>query len=210
MKNNIFSITKLMIAFFLCAMGIVLTINVKLGLAPWDVFHSGVSKVINITMGQANIAVGIVVIIINMILGEKLGWATLLNVVAVGIFIDILMFNNLIPLFEGLALRIIMMIFGLILIGFGTYLYLSVGWGAGPRDGLMVAVSKKTKKPVGLIRSSIELIALTIGYILGGTVGGGTIVTAFLIGPIIQIIFRIFKFDVNKIEHKFIGQNVKL
>lgn len=210
MKKNILSITKLMIAFFLCAMGIVLTINVKLGLAPWDVFHSGVSKLINITMGQANIAVGIVVIIINSILGEKLGWATLLNVVAVGIFIDILMFNNLIPLFEGLALRIIMMILGLILIGLGTYLYLSVGWGAGPRDGLMVAVSKKTKKPVGLIRSSIELIALTIGYILGGTVGGGTIVTAFLIGPIIQIIFRIFKFDVNKIEHKFIGQNVKL
>ncbi|WP_278523516.1 YczE/YyaS/YitT family protein [Clostridium cochlearium] len=160
MKKIALNIIKLMIGFFLFAVGIVMTINSDLGLSPWEAF------------------------------------------------MDVIMFNNIIPSFQGIYLRIIMMMIGLFIIGIATYLYLSVGWGAGPRDGLMVALSKKIKKPVGLIRSSIELMALILGYILGGSVGIGTFITVLCIGPIVQIVFKIFKFDVNKVEHKFIGQHL--
>lgn len=208
MKKIALNIIKLMIGFFLFAVGIVMTINSDLGLSPWDAFHNGLSKSINITMGQASIGVGIIVVTVNSIFGEKVGWGTLLNVLTIGAFMDVIMFNNIIPSFQGIYLRIIMMMIGLFIIGIATYLYLSVGWGAGPRDGLMVVLSKKIKKPVGLIRSSIELMALILGYILGGSVGIGTFITVLCIGPIVQIVFKIFKFDVNKVEHKFIGQHL--
>ncbi len=210
LKGKGLTIIKLFAGLFLYAAGIVMTINANIGLAPWDVFHQGLSKTFGITIGQASIGIGIIIIIINSLFKEKVGWGSLSNMLFIGVFVDILMLNHIIPEFENPVLRALMMFSGMFVIGVATYLYISVGLGAGPRDGLMVALTKRTGKSVRLVRNTIETVVVIIGYFLGGTVGVGTLVIALTIGVFVQLAFQLFKFDVKKVEHRFIDEDIKL
>lgn len=209
MKTVIYRILRLFTGLIFYAVGIVMTIHANLGLAPWDVFHQGLSKVINISMGQASIGIGLILIIINSLFGERLGWGTICNMFFIGFFMDILMFNHLIPIFDNWILRLIMLLFGMFLIGIASIFYIGASLGAGPRDGLMIALTKKTGKSVRFIRNSIELSVLGVGYLLGGFIGIGTLITALAIGYIIQFTFRLFHFDVGKIQHRFIDDDIR-
>ena len=203
------SIARLFLGYFVCAIGIVMTINANLGLAPWDVFHQGLSNVFGITIGKAHIIAGLTILVISSLLKEKVGWGTLFNMIFVGTFVDFLMFNHLIPIFDSFILSFIMMLLGMLVLGFGCYLYISVGWGSGPRDGLMIALVKKAKKSVRLIKNSQEIIAVIIGYLLGGSVGIGTLVMAITGGYFMQFAFKVCKFDVNRIQHRFIDDDIR-
>ncbi|MGM9985953.1 MAG: YitT family protein [Bacillaceae bacterium] len=197
-------IVRLIIGLFLYAFGIVLTIHANIGLAPWDVFHQGLSKTLPITMGSASIIIGCVILLLNYYLGEKVGWGTIANVFFIGIFMDILMKSGFIPYGRMLFIQIGMAIVGMLAIGFASWLYIGSELGAGPRDGLMVALTKKTGKSVRFIRSSIEITVLVIGALLGGTFGFGTIFMSLTIGYFIQIAFKIARFDVKKVNHRVI------
>ncbi len=210
MKEKGLTIIRLFAGFFLYSAGIVMTINANIGLAPWDVFHQGLSKTFGITIGQASIGIGIIIVIINSLFREKVGWGSLGNMLFIGVFVDLLMLNHIIPEFENLVLRVLMMFSGMFVIGVATYLYISVGLGAGPRDGLMVALTKRTGKSVRLVRNTIETVVVIIGYFLGGSVGVGTLVMALTIGVFVQLAFQLFKFDVKKVEHRFIDEDIKL
>ncbi len=210
MKKSLLTLGRLFLGLFLYAVGIVLTINANLGLSPWQVFHQGVSKHIGITMGQASITVGFIFVILDWILGEKLGIGTICNMIFIGVFIDVLMLNNLIPVFSNLFAQVLMMILGMFVIGVASYFYIGAGLGSGPRDGLMVALTKRTKKSIGFIRNSIELSVLTIGYMLGGTVGVGTLIMVIGLGYFVQFTFKLFKFDVSKVKHKFIDDYIRI
>jgi uncharacterized protein len=209
MRSLMLRITRLFFGLFLYATGIVMTINANIGLSPWDVFHEGFSNSVGITMGQASMLAGFTIIVLNTIFGEKVGWGTVANMVFIGIFMDILMINNIIPIFENLVLKIIMMILGLLVIGTASYFYISAGLGAGPRDGLMIALTKKTNKSVRFIRSCIEITVVIVGYVLGGTLGIGTLIMAFMMGPAVQFMFKIFKFNVGTVKHRFINEDFK-
>lgn len=209
MKQMMHRIIRLFIGVFLYAVGIVLTINANLGLAPWDVFHQGLTHLISITMGQASIAVGIILVIFNSVLGERLGWGTLCNMLFIGLFIDLIMLNHLIPICKGVIPGTIMMVLGMAFIGVASYFYIGAGLGSGPRDGLMIAITKKTSKSVRFVRNGIELTALVVGYILGGYAGVGTLIMAVTLGYIIQFVFKILRFDVSSIKHRFIDEDVK-
>lgn len=209
MKKWALKVLKLFLGYFVCALGIVMTINANLGLAPWDVFHQGISNVFRITMGKAHILVGVSIVILNSILEEKVGWGTLFNMIFIGIFIDILMLNNLVPVFDGFILSFIMMLLGMLVLGFGCYLYISVGLGSGPRDGLMIGFVKKTNKSVRLVKNTQEIIAVAVGYILGGHVGIGTLIMAIVGGYATQFAFKLAKFDVSQVKHRFIEDDVK-
>lgn len=193
----------------LYAVGIVMTINANLGMAPWDMLHQGLANIFNITFGVASIYVGILLLVINTFLGEKVGWGTVFNIICIGFFVDFIRHYNLIPIFDNILLRLISMLFGLFVIGVGSRFYLSVGLGAGPRDGLMVGLTKKTKKSVRLIRNSIEMAVATIGYLLGGPLGIGTVIMATTTGFFIQFAFSLFRFDVKKIRHRSIDMDIK-
>jgi len=196
-----------MTGYFLYALGIVMTINAKQGLDPWGVFHQGLSSQLNITFGTVVQIVGAVIVLLDFILGEKIGWGTIGNVIFIGMFIDLISKNNLVPVFENTYLGYLMIFIGMFSISLAAYFYISAQLGAGARDGLMIALTKRTKKPVGLVRGLIEVTALTIGYFLGGPVGWGTLIMSLMIGFFFQITFRMFKFDVNKIEHRYIDQD---
>lgn len=209
MKEILKRVAKLFLGLFLYALGIVMTINANLGLAPWEVFHQGLSKILGITMGQASISVGIILVILDSLFGERLGWGTLCNMIFIGLFLDILMLNNLVPVFQSLIPKFIMMLLGVFTIGVASYFYISAGLGSGPRDGLMIALTKKTDKSVRFLRNCIELSVLAIGYLLGGSVGVGTPIMALSAGYFVQFAFRLFKYDLKETQHRFIDEDIK-
>lgn len=210
MKKHFIGLIKLILGLFLFAVGIVMTINANLGVAPWDVFHHGLSLTTNITMGSASILVGILIVLIDISLGQNIGWATIMNMLLIGAFMDILMLNNLIPIAHSFLPGIIMLLTGILIEGYGCWIYISVGMGAGPRDGLMVVLTKKTGKSVRLVKSLVDVCAVTTGYLLGGKLGIGTLIMALLGGQIFQFAFRTVKFDVKGIHHRFIQDDIKL
>ncbi|MDD4503191.1 MAG: hypothetical protein PHS15_00015 [Clostridiaceae bacterium] len=209
MKEIIRRIAKLFLGLILYALGIVMTINANLGLAPWDVFHQGISRNIGITMGQASICVGIVLVITDSLFGERIGWGTLSNMIFIGLFLDILMLNNLVPIFQSVVPSFIMMLLGMFIIGIASYFYISAGLGSGPRDGIMVALTKKTTKSVRFIRNCMELSVLAAGYLLGGSVGIGTVIMAVSTGYFVQFAFKLFKYNLKETEHRFIDEDIK-
>ena len=210
MKKSLLTLGRLFIGLFLYALGIVCTINAKLGLSPWDVFHQGASNLSGITMGQASILTGLLIVILDWVLGEKVGLGTICNMLFIGLFMDLLMFNHLVPTFDNIIMRVIIMFLGMFIIGIASYFYIGAGLGSGPRDGLMLALTKKTNKSVRFIRNCIEFVVLVAGYFLGGTVGLGTVIMVFGGGYFVQFAFKIFKFDVKKVKHVFIDDYAKL
>lgn len=199
---------RLMFGYFLYALGIALTVDANLGLAPWDVLHQGLSQTLGITFGTASIGVGIIIVALNVKLGERVGWGTIGNMIFIGVFLDLLFGSGLLPSLESVPLRVIQLFAGMYTIGLASYVYLGCGMGSGPRDGLMVALTKKTGKPVGLIRSGIELCVLAVGYFLGGSIGIGTVLTAVGIGFAVQNVFKLVKFDVKGQKHRFVDEDL--
>lgn len=209
MKKIILQVSRLLGGLFLFALGVVMTLNANIGVGCWDVLNQGIVRKIPITLGQANIAVGAVLLIINWKLGEKIGWSSVANMIFIGVFMDFLLMNNIIPMIHGGILSVLMILLGLFIIGIGSYLYIGVGLGTGPRDGLMVALTKRTNKSVRFIRNSIEVCVSIIGYMLGGFVGVGTVIISLSIGYFVQFAFKLFKFDVKTVEHRFIDEDIK-
>lgn len=200
---------RVVVGLFIFAAGIVLTINASLGVSPWDVFHQGVSRTIGITIGQANIIMGFLIILLDIYLGQAIGWATIMNMLLIGTFIDILMLNNIVPIAETPAVGLLMIVAGIAVQATGFAIYISQGIGAGPRDGLMVVLTRRTGKSVRFIKSIIEASAVLIGIVLGGTFGVGTVIMAFFGGIIFQTLFRLINFKVEKVNHRFIQDDLR-
>ena len=208
-KTFIYKLSKVVFGLFLFSIGIVMTINANIGVAPWDVFHDGMSKTFGITMGMASIILGLLIVVIDFVLGQNIGWATIMNMILLGVFMDVLMLNNLVPKFDGFMPSLIMLLLGMLVEGYGSWIYMSVGWGAGPRDGLMVILTKRTGRSVRVVKSFTEVIATVAGYMLGGSLGIGTLIMALFGGQIFQLAFRTVKFDVKSIESRSIQDDIK-
>jgi len=202
--------SRLIFGLFLYALGITITIKADIGFAPWDVFHVGLADTISTTVGIASIYAVFAIVIIALLLGEKLGIGTIMNMFAIGLFIDLIMYLDIIPQTSHLMISVLMLLTGLVIISFGSYYYMGSGFGAGPRDSLMVGLNKKTKLPIGLCRGLVEITAVIIGWFLGGKVGIGTLIAAFSIGPIIQTTFSLLKFDTALIEHETLHKTWQL
>jgi uncharacterized membrane protein YczE len=156
----------------------------RLGVDPWDVFHQGLSRRIGLGVGTWAIIVGALVMVLWIPLRQRPGFGTISNVVVVGLVIDVVL--ALIPSVHGLVARYAVMVSGVLLNGIATGAYIGAGLGPGPRDGLMVGLAGRGHS-VRAVRTCIELTVLLTGWLLGGTVGIGTVVYAVGIGPIAHI-----------------------
>ncbi len=206
MKSFYMRLLRLLCGLFLYSLGIVFTLKANIGYAPWEVFHVGFATTAGISIGTASIITGLVIGILSIMLGEKLGLGTVLNMVLIGVFLDVILIFEFIPMANNFTFSLIMMFVGMVIISFASYFYIGSGFGAGPRDSLMVALTRKTKLSVGICRGSIELMAVFVGWRLGGMVGLGTIISAFAIGFCIQTTFKLFKFDPAMIQHSTLNQ----
>ena len=208
MKNKILVLARLLLGFAFCASSTVIMLNSNLGLSPWDVFHQGISKLTGITIGEASIIVSVILVIIGWMLGQKIGVGTILNMIVIGKLIDVIMELNIIPTATNVISGIIMMIISMLVMGFGCYLYIGCSLGCGPRDGVMMGLSKKVNKPIKYIRASIEITVLILGYILGGDLGFGTLISAIGLGYSMQSMFKLLKFDAIKVNHKSLVDSI--
>ncbi|SFL99170.1 YczE/YyaS/YitT family protein [Pelosinus propionicus] len=186
---------------FLFAFGIVMTIKSNLGTSPWDALHIGLIRYLPLTLGQVSQLTGVIVIVISYFLGMKPGWGTIANMYFIGLFMDVIIDNKWIPdpihwVFQGGFL-----LAGILIIGWGSFFYLSAALGAGPRDSFMVGAVTKTGYPVWKVRTVIESSIAILGYFLGGPIGIGTIIIALTLGPSVQWAFSLMGKKAQEIEH---------
>ena len=181
-------LAALVFGLFLCAVGVVLFLESELGLPPWDVLHQGLAEQIGVSFGVANLIVSGVILALAWGLRARIGLGTLLNALLVGSFVIALSaidgFASLSD--EGLPVRIVLLPLALACFGVGSALYIAPNMGAGPRDSLMLVASRRLGLRIGTARTVIEILALGLGFALGGTAGIGTLVFAFGIGPAVE------------------------
>lgn len=210
MENYLRKSGKLLFGLFLYSLGLTLSIQANIGLAPWDAFSIGVSNITGISYGNVSILTGIVILIVVAgFLKEKIGIGTVLNTVLIGVFVDIMQSIKLIPLMTNFFLGILILLLGQVIISLASYFYISSGMGCGPRDTLMVALGKLFPNiPIGAIRGSIEGTVLLIGFLLGAKVGLGTVIAVFGISFILQYTFKLLKFDIKAVVHENIFETL--
>ena len=184
---------SLLFGLALFALGIVLILESRLGLSPWDVLNQGLSRHTPLSFGMANVAVGLTVLVAGWALGGRPGIGTLANAVLVGTFIQGLTSIHAVTALtnSGLGPRIGLLAAGIWLIGPATAFYIGADLGAGPRDTLMLVGTRRTGVRVGIVRGVLELCALVGGILLGGTFGAGTVLFAVLVGPVVESSFAL-------------------
>ncbi|MEV4440056.1 hypothetical protein AB0K09_13685 [Streptomyces sp. NPDC049577] len=174
----------------LYGLSIALQVRAGLGLAPWDVLNQGVSRHTGLSMGTVTIAIGALVLLLWVPLRQRPGLGTVSNVLVIGLVVDAAM--SVVPAVHALWARIPLLLLGIVLCGAATGLYITPRFGAGPRDGLMTGLHRRTGRSVRLVRTCIELAVLATGFALGGSVGVGTVLFAVAIGPLSQFFLRVF------------------
>ena len=181
----------LVAGLFIFAVAIVLQLESRLGLSPWDTLHQGLSRHTPLSFGMASVVVSIVVLLLAWRLGARIGIGTVANAVLVGSFIHGLTAIGPVDRLSesALGVRIGMLVVAMVLIGIGSALYLGAWLGAGPRDSLMVVGGERTGLRLGIVRAGLELLALAAGFALGGKIGVGTVVFALGVGPALEAAF---------------------
>ena len=179
---------SLVFGLFLYAVAIVLMLESRLGLSPWDVLHQGIARHTPLTFGLASVVVGIGVLLVAWALGGRPGIGTLANATLIGLYIQGLTSIHWVGELShsSLAIRVLFLVAGIALAGPASAFYIGADLGAGPRDTLMLVGSLRTGRRIGVVRAGIEVTALAAGIALGGTFGVGTVAFALLVGPVVE------------------------
>ncbi|WP_445276216.1 membrane protein YczE [Streptomyces noursei] len=170
-----------------------LMVRAGLGLEPWSVFNQGISRHTGLSIGTVTIISGALILLLWIPLRQRPGLGTVSNVVILGLVMDGTL--AVVPAVHPLAVRVPLLATAVLLNGAATGLYLTARFGAGPRDGLMTGLHRRTGRPVRLVRTCIELTVLAVGFALGGSLGIGTVVYALAIGPLAQFFLRRFAIE---------------
>ncbi|MFS3130091.1 YczE/YyaS/YitT family protein [Nocardioides sp. Bht2] len=178
-------LTQLFVGLVLYGASLALMVRSMLGLAPWDVLHSGLIEHIDITLGQMVVAMSLVVLVLWIPLREKPGLGTIANAIVVGFAADAVL--ALLDEPDAWWLRGLLLVAGVFLNGLATALYIGSQFGRGPRDGLMTGLARRTGRSLALVRTGIEITVVVIGLVLGGVAGAGTVLYALAIGPLAQL-----------------------
>jgi uncharacterized membrane protein YczE len=177
-------ITRCVTGLALFGVGISLQIESRLGNPPWDVFHQGVANQVGLGIGTVIILTGIALLVLFWIpLRQKPGLGTVLNALEIGLVANLVL--DAIPRVDAMALRIPMLLGGILLVALGSALYIGSGLGPGPRDGIMTGLAARGIQ-IRVARTFIEVTVLVVGWLLGGQVGVGTVLFAIAIGPLVQ------------------------
>ena len=161
-----------------------------IGASPWNVLHQGIAISLDLSIGTIAFLVSFLVLLLWLFLDQKIGIGTVINFIIIAIMIDVTIFYFNKP--NEILSQLFMVVAGILIVGFGTAMYLIANLGAGPRDGLMTGFQKKTNAPIALVRACIEIIVVLAGWLLGGIVGVGTLFYALGIGPVVAFWLYLF------------------
>ncbi len=186
---------QLYVGLFLYGVSLAMMVRGALGLAPWDVLHSGFIRHVPMSLGQAVVLFSFVVLVLWIPLREMPGLGTISNALVVGLSADLTLAVLTRP--DAIAARISLMLGGVVLCGLASALYIGAQLGRGPRDGLMTGLCRRTGWSIRLVRTGLEVAVVVIGLLLGGKLGLGTVVYALAIGPLTQLMLPWFTVDVR-------------
>jgi len=177
---------QLFAGLFLYGISLAFVLRAGLGLAPWDVLHQGLAELTGASIGTMVIAASFVVLLLWIPLRQRPGFGTIANAILVGVSVDLtlLVLDDV----TSWPMRTLLLVGGVLLNALATALYIGALLGPGPRDGLMTGLVRRTGRSVRLVRTTIEVAVLAAGWLLGGTVGIGTLLYAFAIGPIVHVL----------------------
>jgi len=187
------------IGFLLYGLALALLIRANLGTSTWLVLEIALADILGIQIGTMTVVMGFIVLGIALLFRERVGWGTLGNILSIGPWLNLFLFLISTPE-NNLVLQIGMFLLGVLVQGIASAVYIGVDAGAGPRDSLMLAIHRITGFSVRVARGSLEVIVVTIGWLLGGPVGWGTLAFALLIGPSVQWAFKLFNVHPHKPE----------
>ncbi|MGB4136457.1 MAG: hypothetical protein WA971_07830 [Microbacterium sp.] len=183
-------VAQLVVGVFLYGIGIAFIIRGGLGAAPWDVLTQGVTRHVPLTFGTVTIIISAIVLLMWVPIRQRPGIGTVVNALGVGPAADVgFLF---LPEPDTLWLRILFFLIGLTVLAAATGLYIGAHFGPGPRDGLMTGLHQRLGWPIWVVRTGLEVTVVVIGWVLGGTVGVGTVAFALLVGPLCQFFMRVF------------------
>ena len=201
-KPKLTTLIMLVIGLFLFGLGEAIIIGSGSGVSPWTVLAQGISSKTDLSIGMATFLISIFILIFWVPLKQIPGIGTILNAIIIASAIDLTL--GFIPKPELIYLKILQASFGILIVGIGSGIYLASNLGPGPRDGLMIGLQQKTNTSIPLIRTIIEIAAVTVGWFLGGIVGIGTILFVFGIRPCVgvglTVVEKVSKKRINKLE----------
>jgi uncharacterized membrane protein YczE len=186
-------IGRLLLGLYLVGLGLAMMIHTGLGVPPWDVLSQGVQVQTGWSFGFSAIVISAIVLLLWIPIKQQPGIGTVINAIMIGPFADLN--EPLMPELDGWLANLLWMVLGLFAVALGAGLYISANLGAGPRDGLMVGLTRVSGWPFWIIRTIGESLVLLTGWLLGGTVGIGTALFAVAIGYLMQISMKMFGFD---------------
>ena len=194
---------RIVIGLLIFAFGVHLTIAANIGLAPWDCLGMGIARHTPLNYGLSMTVMAVLIVLIDMALHERIGYGTIIDALLTGNFVQ--MFNTLNPFPQNHSLPagIALMLAGYVFISLGMYVYMSAGQCAGPRDALLVGLGKRLPGlPIGIVEILLWAVVLLSGYLLGGPVGIGTLISTFAAGFIMQGVYSLIHFEPRSLKHR--------
>ena len=201
---------RIVLGLLVFAFGVHLTIFANIGLAPWDCLGMGISYHTPLNYGLSMTLIAVTVLIIDIVLKEKIGYGTIIDALLTGNFIQI--FNNInpLPLNTNIWLGIVIMVIGFIFMALGMAIYMKSEQCCGPRDALLVGLGKRMPKiPIGIVEVALWAAVLLIGWLLGGPVGIGTLISTFGAGLVMQLVYSLMHFEPRKLNHRGVMEITK-
>ena len=195
---------------FVFAFGTYLTICGNIGLAPWDALSMGVSYHTPLSYGVVHTIISIVLLVLDLLMKEKIGYGSVLDALLVGNFVDLFARLNLLQTQESVAAGIFFILVGMLVMAWGQFFYMSVGHGCGPRDSFLVGIGRRFPKvPIGFVNVGILCVVLAVSLFLGAPIGLGTVIAAVGEGSAMQIVFRLLRFEPRHVRHRSLWETTQ-
>lgn len=200
---------RILIGLLIYSFGVYLTIYANIGLAPWDCLAVGISRHAPLNYGSAMVAISLTAVILQLLLRERIGFATLFDTLLTGNIVQFLCDLSPYPENHSVWLGIAFMLFGFLFIALGMYVYMSAEMGCGPKDGLLITIGKRLPKiPIGVVEILLFTLVTLFGWLLGGTVGIGTLISIFGAGTVMHLFYRLVNFEPRELKHKSIAETL--
>ena len=204
MKHRIFlEWVRIIAGLFVFAFGVHLTIFANIGLAPWDCLGMGISYHTPLNYGLSMTVMAVVILGIDLLLKERIGYGTIIDALLTGNFVQLFNSVNPFPLNSNLWTGILIMLAGFVFMALGMAVYMKSEQGCGPRDALLVGLGKRMPKiPIGIVEIMLWAVVLLAGWLLGGPVGIGTVISTFGAGLVMQIVYSVIHFEPRNMKHR--------
>lgn len=202
---------KIVAGLLVFSFGVHLTIYANIGLAPWDCLGMGIANHTPFNYGISMTIISVTILIIDVLLKERIGFGTVIDALLTGNFVQ--MFNSVDPLppNENIWIGIAVMLAGFVFMALGMWIYMSAEQCCGPRDALLVALGKRLPKiPIGIVEVLLWSVVLLIGWLLGGQVGIGTLISTFGAGLVMQLVYSLIHFEPRELKHKGMFETVRI